>query len=67
MATTSPYDPDKIDGDFYSKDPDQHGDSDFGTPSEGVGTNAYKDSTSGMDMEAGNAANTKATRETAQI
>ncbi len=63
MATTSPFDPDKLDPDFYSKDPNQHGDSDFGTPSEGVGTNAYKDSTSGMDMEAGNEEMTKETRE----
>jgi len=63
MATTSPFDPDKLDSDFYSKDPNQHGDSDFGTPSEGVGTNAYKDSTSGMDMETGNLETTKATRE----
>lgn len=63
MATTSPHDPDNVDPEFYSKDPQQHGDSDFGTPSEGVGTNAYKDATSGMDMEAGNMEDTKATRE----
>ena len=54
MATTSPFDPDKVDPEFYSKDPNQHGDSDYGRESEGVGTNQYKDSTSGMDMEAGN-------------
>lgn len=63
MATTSPFDPDKLDPDFYSKDPNQHGDSDYDTPSEGVGTNTYKDSTSGMDMETGNLTDTKETRE----
>lgn len=51
MATTSPFDPDKVDPEFYSKDPNQHGTSDFGRESEGVGTNAYQDGTSGMDME----------------
>ncbi len=63
MADTSPFDPDKLDSDFYSKDPNQHGNSDYGTTSEGVGTNAYKDSTSGMDMEAGNQTETTQTRE----
>ena len=51
MATTSPFDPDKVDPEFYSKDPNQHGTSDYGRESEGVGTNVYKDSTSGMDMD----------------
>ena len=63
MATTSPFDPDKVDSEFYSKDPNQHGDSDYGRESEGVGTNAYKDSTSGIDMEAQNEQITHDTRE----
>lgn len=63
MATTSPFDPDKVDAEFYSHDPNQHGDSDYGRESEGVGTNAYKDSTSGMDMDAGNMQMTRDTRE----
>lgn len=62
MATTSPFDPDKLDPDFYSRDPNQHGDSDYGRESEGVGTNAYKDSSSGMDMETENLNITKDTR-----
>lgn len=63
MATKSEFDPENVDSDYYSTDPNQHGDSDYGRESEGVGTNAYKDSTSGMDMEAGNLATTQATRE----
>ncbi len=63
MATTSPFDPDKVDPEFYSKNPRQHGDSDYGHESEGVGTNAYKDSTSGMDMDAANQQATHDTRE----
>lgn len=63
MATTSPFDPDKVDPEFYSHDPNQHGDSDYGRESEGVGTNAYKDSTSGIDMDAQNMETTRATRE----
>lgn len=63
MATTSPFDPDKVDPEFYSNDPNQHGDSDFGRQSEGVGTNAYKDSTSGMDMDTENRDLTHDTRE----
>ena len=63
MATTSPFDPDKVDPEFYSKDPNQHGDSDYDGESEGVGTNAYKDSTSGMDMDTGNMELTHDTRE----
>ncbi|MCY7359516.1 MAG: hypothetical protein LH609_19080, partial [Rudanella sp.] len=63
MATKSQFDPETVDSEFYSTDPNQHGDSDFGRESEGVGTNVYKDSTSGMDMEAGNMATTQATRE----
>ena len=63
MATTSPFDPDKVDPEFYSRDPQQHGDSDYGRESEGVGTNSYKDSTSGMDMDSENVAITKETRE----
>ena len=63
MATTSPFDPDKVDPEFYSKDPNQHGDSDYGRESEGVGTNAYKDSTSGVDMDADNMQTTRDTRE----
>ena len=63
MATTSSFDPDKVDPEFYSKDPNQHGDSDYGRESEGVGTNSYKDSTSGIDMETGNRNETRDTRE----
>ncbi|QIP17422.1 hypothetical protein G8759_34670 [Spirosoma aureum] len=63
MATTSPFDPDKVDPEFYSHDPNQHGDSDYGRESEGVGTNAYKDSTSGMDMDTENMEITHDTRE----
>lgn len=63
MATTSPFDPDKVDPEFYSKDPQQHGDSDFGRESEGVGTNSYKDSSSGMDMDTENLDITQDTRE----
>jgi len=66
MATTSPFDPDKVDPEYYSQDPNQHGDSDFGRESEGVGTNAYKDSTSGMDMDAENMQITHDTRESNQ-
>lgn len=63
MATTSPFDPDKVDAEFYSNDPNQHGDSDYGRESEGVGTNAYKDSTSGVDMDNQNVQTTHDTRE----
>ncbi len=63
MATKSKFDPDEVDGEFYSQNPNQHGDSDYGRVSEGVGTNAFKDSTSGMDMEVGNRNTTYATRE----
>ena len=41
MATTSPFDPDKVDPEFYSRDPNQHGDSDYGRESEGVGNAQY--------------------------
>lgn len=51
MATTSPFDPHKVDPEFYSQDPNQHGDSDFGRESEGVGTNLYSDATSGVDTD----------------
>ena len=62
MATTSPFDPDEAqDPDFYSKDPNQHGDSDYGRESGGVGTNEM--TTSGIDMEAGNEVINKETRE----
>ena len=63
MATKSAFDPDQHDPEFYSKNPQQHGDSDFGRESEGVGNNTYHDSTSGMDMESGNRNETVATRE----
>ncbi len=63
MATTSPFDPDKVDPEFYSKDPNQHGDSDFGRESEGVGTNAFSNGTAGMDMETENRNITHDTRE----
>ena len=63
MATKSPFDPEQVDPEFYSKNPQQHGDSDFGRESEGVGTNAYHDSTSGMDMESSNRNETVASRE----
>ena len=62
MATTSPFDPDKAqDPDYYSKDPNQHGDSDYGRESGGVGTNEM--TTSGMDMDSENRNVTKETRE----
>ncbi|HEX9955631.1 MAG TPA: hypothetical protein VGA96_00200 [Fibrella sp.] len=51
MATQSPFDPDNVDPEYYSKNPDQQGTSDYGHESEGVGTNLFKDSTSGLDME----------------
>lgn len=54
MATQSPFDPDNVDPEFYSKDPNQQGTSDYGRESEGVGNNTYKDSTSGQDMETEN-------------
>lgn len=41
MATTSPFDPDQVDSEFYSHDPNQHGDSDYGRESEGVGNAQY--------------------------
>ncbi len=63
MAKQSPFDPDAVDPAAYSHDPYQHGDSDFGTPSEGVGTNTFKDGTAGIDMEEVNAVTTQATRE----
>ena len=63
MATTSPFDPDKIDPEFYSHDPNQHGDSDYGRESEGVGNNSYKDSTAGIDMDDENMRVTRNTRE----
>ena len=61
MATTSPFDPDKVDPEFYSKDPEQHGDSDYGRESGGVGTNEM--TTAGMDMDAENRNITHDTRE----
>jgi hypothetical protein len=62
MATTSPFDPDKVDPEFYSKDPNQHGDSDYGRESEGVGTNQLG-ATSGMDMDTEHRNMTHDTRE----
>ncbi|SOD89893.1 hypothetical protein [Spirosoma fluviale] len=62
MATTSPFDPDKLDPEYYSKDPNQHGDSDYGRESEGVGTNQIG-TTSGMDMDTENRNMTHDTRE----
>ncbi|CCH55961.1 hypothetical protein BN8_05261 [Fibrisoma limi BUZ 3] len=41
MATTSPFDPDNVDPEFYSQNPNQHGDSDYGRESEGVGNAQY--------------------------
>jgi hypothetical protein len=61
MATESPFDPDKADADFYSKDPNQHGNSDYGRESGGVGTNEM--TTSGMDMDSENRNITHDTRE----
>ncbi len=63
MPTKSAFDPDNVDPHYYSKDPNQHGDSDYGRESDGVGNNAYKDSTSGMDMEVENRNYTATTRE----
>ena len=54
MATPSAFDPDEVDPDFYSKNPAQQAKSDYGHESEGVGTNAYKDSTAGADMDTQN-------------
>ncbi len=51
MATQSPFDPENVDPDYYSKNPNQQGTSDYGRESEGVGNNTYKDSTSGADMD----------------
>lgn len=64
MAKQSPFDPDAVDPEAYSRDPHQHGTSDFGKPSEGVGTNSFHDSTSGIDMDKENIEMTKADRET---
>ncbi|AQG79941.1 hypothetical protein [Spirosoma montaniterrae] len=50
MATVSPFDPNKVDPEFYSQDPSQHGDSDYGRESEGVG-NQQTGTTSGMDQD----------------
>ncbi|MBO0937530.1 hypothetical protein J2I47_13315 [Fibrella sp. HMF5335] len=58
MATKSPFDPDQVDSEFYSKDPNQHGTSDYGHESEGVGNNVYHDSTSGIDMDGQNMVDT---------
>ncbi len=63
MATTSPFDPDKVDPEFYSHDPNQHGTSDYGRESEGVGNNTYEGATSGMDMEGQNRQVTHDSRE----
>jgi hypothetical protein len=63
MATPSPFDPDQVDPEFYSKDPNQHGTSDYGHESEGVGNNTYKDSTSGVDTDGQNMAVTAAAKE----
>lgn len=63
MATQSPFDPDKVDPEFYAHDPHREGTSDYGHESEGVGTNAYHDSTAGTDMDTTNrndVANTRA-------
>ncbi|ARK09658.1 hypothetical protein [Fibrivirga algicola] len=54
MATQSPFDPDNVDPEFYSQNPNQQAKSDYGHESEGVGTNTYKDSTSGQDMASEN-------------
>ncbi len=62
MATQSPFDPDKQDADFYSKDPNQHGNSDYGRESGGVGTNEMM-ATSGMDMDSESRDYTHDTRE----
>lgn len=63
MATPSPFDPDQMDPEFYSKNPNQHGISDYGHESEGVGNNTYKDSTSGVDSDGQNGLATAAARE----
>jgi hypothetical protein len=64
MATKSQFDPENVDNEFYSDDPNQHGNSDYGRVSEGVGTNAFTSGTAGMDMERGNMRSTQTTRET---
>jgi hypothetical protein len=50
MATQSAFDPDRVDPEFYSQDPQQHGTSDYGHESEGVGTSQFN-SRSGMDVD----------------
>lgn len=50
MATQSPFDPDKVDPEFYAHDPHREGTSDYGHESEGVGT-AQFNSRSGLDAD----------------
>ncbi|OIN60053.1 hypothetical protein [Arsenicibacter rosenii] len=57
------FDPQDVDNEYYSKDPYQHGDSDYGRVSEGVGNNSYKSATSGMDMDTENQEYIAETRE----
>jgi hypothetical protein len=54
MATPSAFDPQQVAPEFYSQNPQQHGTSDYGRESEGVGNNTHNSSTSGSDMETGN-------------
>ncbi|KAB7729062.1 hypothetical protein F5984_15540 [Rudanella paleaurantiibacter] len=63
MATKSQFDPENVDGEFYSQNPNQHGDSDYGRVSEGVGTNEFRDATSGMDMDTAHMRDNQATKE----
>lgn len=62
MATKSPFDPDAVDPNFYSQDPNQHGTSDFGTPSEGTNVETFN-SVSGMDQSVENQQLVKEMRE----
>lgn len=62
MATQSPFDPVHVDPDYYAGTPNQHGNSDYPTTSEGVGTGEVG-GTSGMDQDPHLLADTVATRE----
>ncbi|GAB3960022.1 hypothetical protein GCM10028805_57180 [Spirosoma harenae] len=66
MATISPFDPEKVDPEYYSKDPNQHGNSDYDRESEGVGNNTFGGSTSGIDMDQDNREDMQNTKEANQ-
>jgi hypothetical protein len=62
MATKSKFDPEEVDSEFYSQNPNQHGDSDYGRESDGVGTSQFN-SVSGMDKPTDQRNYTAATRD----